>query len=153
MLGGEGSGSNRAALFSKSKPAFEPQPNKRAPESLPPKKFHPTKGGSLAHRGPTQAMRTPPASRKPRRCQSHCAACGSHFFSDSAFDAHRKQFVCWEEGCDERVRILTENAICEISSPPRIGVVLYGVDTRTGSNSPSLAPSGPEDGLDPGVAA
>ena len=96
-------------------------------------------------------MRTPPSTRTPRRCQSHCSKCGSHFFSDSAFDAHRRNFVCWGEGCDERVRVLSENAVCEIES--RIGVTLYGVNTPTGSNSPSLAPIEGEDDLDLGAAA
>lgn len=93
-------------------------------------------------------MRAPPKSREARRCQSHCSECGSHFFSDSAFDAHRRGFVCWEEGCDERVRVLSENAVCSIAhDPPLIGVVLYGVNPDFRSNSPSLAPTEAEGGV------
>lgn len=99
-------------------------------------------------------MPRPPKSRSPRRCQSHCSGCGSHFFSDSAFDAHRIGGSCWGEASEGRCRILREDAVCTIGGEvPQIAVCLYGIDPGFRSNSPSLAPSEAPGGPDLGDAA
>lgn len=89
--------------------------------------------------------------RERRRCQSHCAACGSCFSSDSAFDAHRRSFACWDDGADERVRVLRDDAVCEIGfEVPQLGRTLYAVNPDFRSNSRAGTASGAD--LDPEAA-
>jgi hypothetical protein len=63
-------------------------------------------------------------------CRCHCRACGGHFTSLEAFDAHH-------EGSGESLRpcfypedaelVELENGVCRVSDPtqPLIGVVVY----------------------------
>ena len=69
-----------------------------------------------------------------RRCKYHCRACDSHFTSLAAFDCHRQgtaqERSCADPDTAERLQIVTEQGLCDISGPSdREPVILYEHDT------------------------
>jgi len=69
-------------------------------------------------------------SRQRVRCRAHCPACGGHFTSDAAFDAHREgshrdgERRCLEPEGVPCLRVVTDSGRCEIHSPNAEGIEL-----------------------------
>lgn len=65
------------------------------------------------------------------RCRYHCAGgCGQHFTSLHAFDAHRagdhqEGRYCLDCMDDPRFVLKTEQAVCDLRSPTKVGVRLW----------------------------
>ena len=61
-------------------------------------------------------------------CSYHCRACGAHFSSLRAFDAHRSGPMD-DRRCDfpDDAELVERTGICKISDPtqPQVGVTLY----------------------------
>jgi hypothetical protein len=51
-------------------------------------------------------------------CTYHCSACGAHFHSEAAFDAHRTPAGCIEPMDHDRFVALATDAKCEIGRYP-----------------------------------
>jgi len=69
-------------------------------------------------------------SRQRVRCRAHCPACGGHFTSEAAFDAHREgshrhgERHCLEPEGVPCLRVVTDSGRCEIHSPNAEGIRL-----------------------------
>lgn len=57
-------------------------------------------------------------------CRFHCAACGAHFTSLRAFDAHRQG--PWDDRrCEFPDELIERTGVCKLSGPvPRVGVTV-----------------------------
>lgn len=66
---------------------------------------------------------------RQRHCQNHCSACGSHFTSVTAFDAHRHgpfdgDRICWPEH-DLPLRPATEDGACDLTATFHEGITIW----------------------------
>jgi hypothetical protein len=94
-------------------------------------------------------------SRRQSTCTNHCVACGSHFSSLGAFDAHRKG----EPGgrwCDEpddvpRLAAKSNHGRCDLAAPAfRVnGVTIWSLGSDLeGPPAPWQPPGAPTDGVE-----
>ena len=80
-----------------------------------------------------------------RHCTTHCASCGAHFRSTTAFDMHRRGEYAGRRYCSrpehhERLAAVTECGVCEISGAahedgrPRVlaPVTVFGLELTPG---------------------
>lgn len=80
---------------------------------------------------------------KSRRCSAHCTVCGSHFSSDSAFDAHRRGPVeeryCCDPIDDARFAAADESGSCDLTGRgPLVGVTVWTLSAHRRSTFPGL---------------
>jgi len=66
-----------------------------------------------------------------RKCSNHCSACGSHFTSLAAFDAHRYGSHqdgrrCWNPEEELPLVIQTEIGVCDITAETLEPVTIWG---------------------------
>jgi hypothetical protein len=81
-------------------------------------------------------------------CTNHCGACGLHFHSLAAFDAHRQGDYAKPTGTEEgrhcvhpfdmdgRLVAITEYGVCKMYAEPQIGITVWTLAAHVGKTGP-----------------
>jgi hypothetical protein len=100
------------------------------------------------------AGRAQRAASRTAHCRYHCSACGAHFSSLNAFDAHRVgdhgegARHCLEPLDDERFAAVAEPGVCAMYVEPRVGIRIWtlGPDLERARERSGGGPRTPAEG-------